>query len=86
MVVDDGTDFTTTEPMIQDMWSWVSFLYCQSNGVSVIVKDIFKEDGGIPACVVLDTSITECQHWFSTHVMKDLIVQLGEGDEPKTFL
>ena len=33
VVFDGGTDFTATEPMIQEIWPWISFLYWQSHGV-----------------------------------------------------
>ena len=52
----------------------------------MIVKDVFKEVGGIAECIGLNALITEAQHWFSTHAMKGLIDALAEVDEPKKFI
>lgn len=86
VVFDGGTDFTATEPMIQQMWPWISFTHCSSHEVSLIMKDCFKEDGDIRELSDLNEWITDAQHWFSTHAMKGLIQQLAQPGESKTFI
>lgn len=86
VVFDGGTDFTATAPMIQAMWPWISFLYCQSHGISLTIKDCFKEDGGIKELTDLDTFITDAQFWFSTHAMRGLIKQIAVPGDSTTFV
>ena len=86
VVFDGGTDFTATAPMIQAIWPWISFLYCQSHGISLTIKDCFKEDGGIVELVELDKFITDSQHWFSTHAMRGLIKTLATLDDSTSFV
>ena len=47
VVIDGGSDWTSSETMIQEFFPWISFLYCVSHEVSLIIKDCFKEDGGV---------------------------------------
>ena len=60
-------------------------MHCTSHEVSLVVKDCFKEDGGIKELVDLNEWITDAQHWFSTHALKGLISQLVQPGEPQTF-
>ena len=51
VVVDGGGDWSGTKSMIQTFFPWISFKHCTSHEVSLIVKDCFKEEGGIPELV-----------------------------------
>ena len=62
VVIDGGHDWSATEQMIQRFYPWISFLHCVSHEVSLIIKDCFKADGGIPECFETDEWMTDAQH------------------------
>ena len=86
IVVDGGTDWTTTEVMIQTFYPWISFLHCVSHEVSLIIKDCFKEEGGIDGLYELNEWVTDAQHWFSTHACTSLRKSLAKDGEKTAFV
>lgn len=75
VVIDGGSDWTSTKDMIQGFYPWISFMHCLSHEVSLILKDCFKVDGGIPELVELNEWLTDAQHWFSTHACASFLTQ-----------
>ena len=86
MVIDGGHDWSATEHMIQRLYPWISFLHCVSHEVSLILKDCFKKDGGIPELYALDQWVTDAQHWFSTHAIASLRRTLKQDGEASGFV
>ena len=86
VVIDGGADWSATEEMIQAVYPWISFLHCVSHEVSLILKDCFKKDGGIPELAELDEWMTDAQHWFSTHAVSALCKSLAEHGESIGFV
>ena len=86
VVIDGGSDWTATETMIQEFFPWISFLHCVSHEVSLIIKDCFKEDGGIPELTALNDWITSAQHWFSSHSMSSMRQEMKERGEKSSFV
>ena len=86
VVIDGANDWSTTETMIQGYYPWISFLYCVSHEVSLIIKDCFKQDGGIPELAELDQWITDAQHWFSTHAVSAFRRSQKELGETVSFV
>ena len=86
VIIDGGSDWTATEPMIQQEYPWIHFMHCTSHETALIVKDCFKPDGGIQELIDLDEKVTNMQHWFSSHAMQSLIAELAEAGEPKSFI
>ena len=84
--LDGGGDWAGTAPMIQQVYPWIFFKHCTSHGVTLIVKDYFKEDGGIPELVELNTWISDAQHWFSSHACSAFMKQLVTPGEPVKFV
>ena len=62
VVIDGGTDWTATEAMIQEFYTWISFAHCVSHEVSLIIKDCFKEEGGIQQLYELNGCTTLVFH------------------------
>ena len=85
IVIDGGSDWTATEEMITEPYPWISFMHCTSHEVSLIVKDCFKEDGGIPELVEIDEWVTDAQHWFSSHACKAFLKQQSHAGEVTSF-
>ena len=86
VVIDGGGDWSSTERMIQEFYPWISFKHCTSHEVSLIIKDCFKEDGGIPELIELDKWITDAQHWFSTHACSSFLKDQAQPGEKKSFV
>ena len=86
VVIDGGHDWAATEKMIQRFYPWISFLHCVSHEVSLIIKDCFKEDGGIPECFETDEWMTDAQHWFSTHAVSSMRKSQALAHEPTAFV
>lgn len=86
VVLDGGGDWSATEKMIQSFFPWISFLHCVSHEVSLIIKDCFKEDGGITELVETNEWITNCQHWFTTHACASFLRDQAQPGEKKTFV
>ena len=86
VVIDGGSDWTSTEEMIQEFFPWISFLHCVSHEVSLILKDCFKPDGGIQELVELNEWITDTQHWFSTHACASMRKNLALAGEKTAFV
>ena len=86
IVIDGGSDWTATEEMITELYPWISFMHCTSHEVSLIVKDCFKEDGGIDELIELDEFITNSQHWFSSHALKAFLQTQSEPGEKTGFV
>ena len=85
-VFDGGSDWSSTKSMIQEFFPWISFLHCVSHEVRLVVKDSFKEDGGIEELQELDQWITDAQHWFSTHACSSFIKEQAEKGEKTAFV
>ena len=85
VVIDGGSDWSTTKEMIQGFYPWISFMHCVSHEASLIVKDCFKEDGGIPELVEIDEWVTDAQHWFSSHACKAFLKQQSHAGEVTSF-
>ena len=86
VVIDGGHDWSATEHMIQRLYPWISFLHCVSHEVSLILKDCFKKDGGIPELYALEQWVTDAQHWFSTHAIASLRRTLKQDGEASGFV
>ena len=86
VVIDGGADWSATADMIQATYPWISFLHCTSHEVSLILKDCFKKDGGIPELAELDEWMTDAQHWFSTHAVAALRKALAQDGETVGFV
>ena len=86
VVLDGGHDWSSTEEMIQDFFPWISFLHCLSHEVSLIIRDCFKEDGGIPELFELNEWLTDAQHWFSTHACSSFLKDQAQPSEKKSFV
>ena len=86
ITLDGGSDWVATKPMIQEVYPWIFFKYCTSHGTTLIIKDCFKQDGGIPDLVELNEFITDAQHWFSSHACSSFIKQMAIGTEAKSFI
>ena len=86
VVIDGGSDWSTTKDMIQSFFPWISFMHCTSHETSLIVKDCFDEDDGIPELVKLNKIVTDAQHWFSTHACKAFLTQQSHAGEKTTFV
>ena len=86
VVIDGGNDWSATKQMIQGYFPWISFLHCVSHEVSLIIKDCFKKEGGIPELFELEEWMTNAQHWFSTHAVSSFRRTLRQADEPNAFV
>ena len=86
VVFDGGGDWQATIEMIQSFYPWISGIHCVSHSVSLIIKDCFKEAGGIAELVEMDTWMTNCQHWFSTHACTSFLKDQARPDEKRSFL
>ena len=86
VVIDGGNDWSATEEMIQGYYPWISFLHCVSHEVSLIIKDCFKKEGGIPELFALDEWMTDAQHWFSTHAVASFRKDQKLPGEPCSFV
>ena len=84
-MIDGGSDWTATETMIQEFFPWISFLHCVSHEVSLIVKDCFKEDV-IPELYNLNEWVTQAQHWFCTHALSSLRIEMKHPGEKSAFV
>ena len=85
VVIDGGTDWTATEPMIQGIYPWISFMHCNSHEVALIIKECFDENI-IPELYELNEWLTDCQHWFSTHACSAMIKTIARADESTSFI
>ena len=85
VVIDGGSDWSSTESMIQEFFPWISFLHCVSHEVGLIVKDCFKDDG-IEQLQELDEWITDAQHWFSTHACSSFLKEQAQHGEKTAFV
>lgn len=86
VVIDGGSDWTATKDMIQEFYPWISFMHCTSHEVSLILRDCFKPDGGVPELVELNEWLTDAQHWFSTHACSSFLTQQALAGESKKFI
>ena len=86
IVIDGGSDWSATEDMIQSFYPWISFMYCTSHEVSLIVKDCFDDESGIAELVELNNKVTDAQHWFSTHACKAFLTQQSVTGEKTAFV
>ena len=86
VVIDGGSDWSKTEEMIQEFYPWISFMHCLSHEVSLILKDCFKSDGGIPELHELNSWLTDAQHWFSTHACSSFLKQQARAGECTRFV
>lgn len=86
VVIDGGSDWTATEEMIQEFFPWISFMHCLSHEVSLIIKDCFKADGGIPELADLNEWLTDAQHWFGTHACSSFMKQQAAVGECTRFV
>ena len=86
VVIDGGSDWTATEEMIQQFFPWISFMHCLSHEVSLILKDCFKDEGGIPELCELNTWLTDAQHWFSTHACTSFLKQQSRLGDATRFV
>ena len=86
VVLDGGHDWSSTEEMIQEFFPWISFLHCVSHEVSLIIRDCFKEEGGIPELFELNQWLTDAQHWFSTHACSSFLKDQAQPSEKKSFV
>ena len=86
VVIDGGSDWTATETMIQEFYPWISFLHCTSHEVSLIIRDCFKEEGGIAELHELDAWMTDAQHWFSSHTYTIFRKEQALSGEKKSFV
>lgn len=85
VVIDGGSDWTSTETMIQEFYPWISFLHCLSHEVSLILKDCFKDEGGIAELHELNEWISDAQHWFTTHACSSFIKKQSNAGEKTAF-
>jgi len=86
VVIDGGSDWTSTEAMIQEFFPWISFLHCVSHEVSLIIKDCFEEEGGIPELFELNEWMSDAQFWFSTHACKSILASQKLPGEKSAFI
>ena len=86
VMLDGGGDWQATKDMIQNFYPWISFKHCTSHGTSLIVKDCFKEDGGITELVELNATLTDAQLWFSTHACSSFIKSQSQPGEKSAFV
>ena len=86
VVIDGGSDWSSTETMIQEFYPWISFLHCVSHEVSLIIRDCFKEDGGIQELFELNEWMTDAQHWFSTHACSSFLKDQVQPGEKRAFV
>ena len=86
VVLDGGGDWSATEKMIQQYYPWISFIHCVSHEVSLILKDCFSEDTGIPKLIETNTWITNCQHWFSTHACSSFLADQAQPGDKTGFV
>ena len=86
IVIDGGSDWAATKEMIQSLFPWISFLHCVSHEVSLIIKDCFKDEGGIEELHDLNVWITDAQHWFSTHACASMLKSLAQDGEKTAFV
>ena len=86
VVIDGGSDWSATETMIQEFFPWISFLHCVSHECSLIIKDCFKEDGDIPELYELNKWITEAQHWFASHTLTSMRMDMKQPGEKTGFV
>ena len=83
VVIDGGSDWTSTEEMIQSYFPWISFMHCLSHEVSLVIKDCFK---GIKELQELDEFLTDAQWWFSSHTCKSFLKNQSRADECTAFV
>lgn len=86
VVIDGGSDWAATEEMVQGFFPWISFMHCVSHEVSLIIKDCFKEVGGVDELRELDEWITDAQHWFSSHACSAFVKQQAVVGEKTAFV
>ena len=86
VIIDGGTDWTSTEAMIQQIWPWIQFVHCLSHEASLIIKDCFQEDGGVLGLFDLDEWITDVQHWFSSHACTSFRTSQAVAGECTAFV
>ena len=86
VVLDGGHDWSSTEEMIKEFFPWISFLHCVSHEVSLIIRDCFKEGGGIQELIDLDEWFTDTQHWFSTHACSSFLKDQAQPGEKISFV
>ena len=86
VVIDGGSDWTATEEMIQQFFPWISFMHCLSHEVSLILKDCFKDEDGIPELYELNAWLTDAQHWFSTHACTSFLKHQARPGECTRFV
>ena len=84
-VLDGGSDWQSTAPMIADKYPWISFMYCISHGCSKIIKGCFDEDI-TPELHELNEWISDAQHWFSTHACSAFIKEMAQPGERTAFV
>ena len=82
VVIDGGSDWTATEPMIISAYPWISFMHCTSHEVDLIIKDCFE----ITELNELNSWLSDTQHWFSSHACASLLKQLAGPGEPCRFI
>lgn len=82
IVIDGGSDWRSTEEMIQSFYPWIQFMHCESHEVALIIKDCFE----IPELHDLDDFITDAQHWFSSHVCAAFIKQQSTVADKTKFI
>ena len=85
VVMDGGSDWQSTIPMITAKYPWISFMYCISHGCSKIIKDCFNESI-IPKLHQLNEWISDAQHWFSTHACTAFIKEMAQPGDPTAFV
>ena len=85
VVMDGGSDWQTTEPMIVAKHPWISFMYCISHGCSNLIKDCFNEEI-IPELFALNEELSDAQHWFSTHACSAFIKEMAQPGERTAFV
>lgn len=85
VVLDGGSDWQTTEPMITADRPWISFMYCISHGCSNIIKDCFNEDI-IPELYELNGWLSDAQHWFSSHACTAFVKEMAQPGECTAFV
>ena len=72
--------------MIKSVFPWILFIHCISHEMSLIIKDCFKENGGIEELHKLNSWMSDAQYWFSSHACSAFIKQLASIDEPTAFI
>ena len=50
------------------------------------MKDCFQQNGGIEDLTEMDTWITDCQHWFSTHACSTFLKDQAQPGEKRSFI